>query len=164
MVPKVFETLKFDCTIILDAPMFSNFTVAIYRLFRADNDIKTIAALSEFYERDTNISLLRSQIVSRKTKVWLFLDEPKSSKYAMVGLGDHTYLVCYAIYIFSTFYVLHFFSHHSSAIVSKTSYCSYARPAQPGPIRWLDPVQSDSVITLVSVLFGKCTTLVVTKS
>ena len=44
-----------------------------------------------------------------------------------------------------------------------TSYCSSARPAQPGPIRWLGPVWSDSVIKLVSVLIGKCTTLVVTK-
>ena len=45
----------------------------------------------------------------------------------------------------------------------KTSYCSYARSAQPGPIRCLGPLRSDSVIKLVSVLFGKYTTLVVTK-
>ena len=45
----------------------------------------------------------------------------------------------------------------------KTSYCSYGRPAQPCLIRWLGMLQSDSVIKLVLVLFGKCTTLVVTK-
>ena len=57
-----------------------------------------------------------------------------------------------------------------------TSFCSYARPAQPGPNRTrlcgpciaaiaadLALLWSDSVIKLVSVLFGKCTTLVVTK-
>ena len=44
-----------------------------------------------------------------------------------------------------------------------TSYCSYARPAQPGPIRWSGPIPSNSVIKLVSVLFGKCTTLAATK-
>ena len=43
-----------------------------------------------------------------------------------------------------------------------TSCCSYARPAQPGPIQWLGPLLSDSVNKLVSILFGKCTTLVVT--
>ena len=45
----------------------------------------------------------------------------------------------------------------------KTSCCSYARPAQPGPIRLLGQFRSHSVIKLVPVLFGKCTTLVVTK-
>ena len=39
--------------------------------------------------------------------------------------------------------------------VSITSYCSYAWPPQSG---------SDSVIKLVFILFGKCTTLVNTKS
>ena len=41
--------------------------------------------------------------------------------------------------------------------LKESSYCSYARPAQSCPLR------SESVIKLVSVLFGKCTTLVVTK-
>ena len=45
----------------------------------------------------------------------------------------------------------------------KTSCCSNARPAQPGPIRWLGPFRSHSVIKLVSVLYGKCTALEVTK-
>ena len=40
---------------------------------------------------------------------------------------------------------------------------SYARPAQTGLIRLLGPLRPDSVIKFVSVLFGKCTTLVVTK-
>ena len=48
-------------------------------------------------------------------------------------------------------------------IHTKTSYCSYAQPAQPGLIRLLGPLWTDSVIKLVSVLFGKCTTLLVTK-
>ena len=47
--------------------------------------------------------------------------------------------------------------------MSKTSYCSYAWPAQPGPIRWQGSLRSDSVIKLVSVLFSKCITLVATK-
>ena len=47
--------------------------------------------------------------------------------------------------------------------MTQTSYCSNARQAQPDPIRWLGPLRSDSVIKLVSVLFGKCTILVVTK-
>ena len=41
-----------------------------------------------------------------------------------------------------------------------TSYCSYARLTQPCPIRLL---LSDSVIKHVSVTFGECTTIVVTK-
>ena len=59
----------------------------------------------------------------------------------------------------------------------RTSYYSYARPAQPGLNRtrlcgsciaakmswWLGPLWSDSVIKLVSVLFGKCTTFEATK-
>ena len=45
----------------------------------------------------------------------------------------------------------------------QTSYCNYARPVQPGPIRWLGPLRSDSVIKLVTVFSGKCTTLVGTK-
>ena len=61
-------------------------------------------------------------------------------------------------------------------ICSQISFCSYAWPAQPGPNRTrlcgpcivaiagdLALLFSDSVIKLVSVLFGKCTTLVVTK-
>ena len=43
------------------------------------------------------------------------------------------------------------------------SYCSCTRSAQPGPNRSLGPLRSDSVIRLVSVIFGKCTTLLVTK-
>ena len=42
----------------------------------------------------------------------------------------------------------------------KNSYCSYARLALPGPIKRLGPLRSDSVLKLLSVLFG---TLVVTK-
>ena len=34
---------------------------------------------------------------------------------------------------------------------------------QPGPIRRLGPLRSDSVIKLGKILFGKCTTRVVTK-
>ena len=44
-----------------------------------------------------------------------------------------------------------------------TSYCSYARPAQPGPIWWFGPLPSDSAIKLFSVLFGKCTSLAAMK-
>ena len=49
-------------------------------------------------------------------------------------------------------------------LLVRTSYCSYARPAQPGPIQWLRPLHFDSVIKLVSVLFGNYTILVVMKS
>ena len=45
----------------------------------------------------------------------------------------------------------------------KTSYYSYAEPAKPCSIWLLGPLLSDSVIKLVLVLFGKCTTLAVTK-
>ena len=48
-------------------------------------------------------------------------------------------------------------------MIMKTSYCSYAWPAQPDPIRCLVPHRFISVIKLVSALFGKCTTLMVTK-
>ena len=44
---------------------------------------------------------------------------------------------------------------------TKTSYCSYAQPAQPGPM--IRSASVPLVIKLVSVLFGKCTTLVVTE-
>ena len=50
-----------------------------------------------------------------------------------------------------------------SCLIHKTSYCSHARHAQSGSIRWLGSLRSNSVIKLLSVLFGKCTTLVVTK-
>ena len=52
---------------------------------------------------------------------------------------------------------------HKSRKKIQTSFRSYAQPAQPGPIRRLGLIRSDSVIKLVSVVFGKCTTLVVMK-
>ena len=45
----------------------------------------------------------------------------------------------------------------------RDSYCSYTWPTQPGPIWWLGSLRSNLVIKLVSVLFGRCTTLMVGK-
>ena len=52
--------------------------------FRADNDTRKISALAEFYQQNTNMCLLMKENSSNKAKLWLFLDEPKSSTYAMV--------------------------------------------------------------------------------
>ena len=70
--------------------------------------------------------------------------------------------VCFLL-LFTTIFLFSFYSDAAALPEGLpiepaiASYCSYA---QPGPIRWLDPFQSDWVIMLVSVLFGKCITLV----
>ena len=55
----------------------------LYR-FRANNDFKTIKDLTEYYRRNTNLFLM-NRARSLRTKLWLILDEPSSSKYAKVG-------------------------------------------------------------------------------
>ena len=53
--------------------------------YRAKNDMKTIFDLTQFYREETNLCLLSNNVLSIREKVWLFLDEPRSSVYAKVS-------------------------------------------------------------------------------
>ena len=52
--------------------------------FRANNDCKTIKDLTEYYRRNTNLFLV-NRARSIRSKLWLILDEPRSSTFAKVG-------------------------------------------------------------------------------
>ena len=62
---------------------YSVFLIFHFIIFRADNDTKTIKDLTEHYRKNTNFYLL-NRASSIRDKLWLFLDEPSSSKYAKV--------------------------------------------------------------------------------
>ena len=56
-----------------------------YLNYRAKDDMKTIFDLTKFYRENANLSLLSNKILSLREKMWLFLDEPRSSVHAKVG-------------------------------------------------------------------------------
>ena len=56
-----------------------------YLYYRAKDDMKTIFDLTKFYREKANLTLLSNKILSLREKMWLFLDEPRSSVHAKVG-------------------------------------------------------------------------------
>jgi hypothetical protein len=53
-------------------------------LYKSDEDRLTMQKLMKKFERNTNVFLTLRNGVSFKNRLWLFLDEPNSSKYALV--------------------------------------------------------------------------------
>ncbi|XP_060579251.1 potassium voltage-gated channel protein Shaw-like [Ruditapes philippinarum] len=53
-------------------------------LYKSDEDKLTMQKLMKKFERNTNVFLTQRNGVSFKNRLWLFLDEPNSSKFALV--------------------------------------------------------------------------------
>ncbi|XP_053383196.1 potassium voltage-gated channel protein Shaw-like [Mercenaria mercenaria] len=53
-------------------------------LYKSENDMSTIQKLLKDYENKTNVFLMRQKDTSVKTQMWLFMDEPTSSKLALI--------------------------------------------------------------------------------
>lgn len=55
-------------------------------LYKSDEDTSTMQKLMETFEKNTNVSIMQQNDKSFRNIVWLFLDEPRSSKFALVNM------------------------------------------------------------------------------
>lgn len=56
-------------------------------LYRSEEDVSTMKKLIKNMKENTNTCLLLKEDVSLRQKIWLFLDEPSSSRAALVRFG-----------------------------------------------------------------------------
>ncbi|XP_053379838.1 potassium voltage-gated channel protein Shaw-like [Mercenaria mercenaria] len=53
-------------------------------LYGSEDDIETVNLLIKSFQQNSNLALMSQEKMDVRTRLWLFLDEPKSSRYALV--------------------------------------------------------------------------------
>lgn len=62
-------------------------------LYRSEDDIATVNSLVECFQQSSNMSLMTQGSLDFRTKLWLFLDEPRSSRLALVRYVSNTIFI-----------------------------------------------------------------------